>query len=277
MKGQFALVLDEDLSGVAHEFAASELDLLVEGGGEHHDLFAMRRLLEDVLDVRAHVDILENLIALVEDEHLEVVQFKGSILGEMEDTAWGADNDVRSVGALEHLLLLLERLTTQDALSSNVGDELGETSEFTLDLVGELTSVSKHDARVGLWVLSEDMEGREDKDGSLTHTRDSLAEHINTHNSLGDALLLDVTGMLESTIDDGLLKLGSQNHVLEGCGMDTDVISGGLGGASSGSSGSGTVGGLLLVLDLKLDLFVVGEGFVLFYHSIAKLVKSLEI
>jgi len=55
MKGQFALVLDEDLSGVAHEFAASELDLLVEGGGEHHDLFAMRCLLEDVLDVRAHV------------------------------------------------------------------------------------------------------------------------------------------------------------------------------------------------------------------------------
>ena len=223
-------------------------------------------------------NILEYLIALIEDEDLEVLQVEGLVLSKMENTAWGADNDVGSVGSLEHLLLLIERLSTKDALGSNSWDELRKTSEFTLDLVGELTGVSKHDDRAGLGVLTEAVKGGEDEDGSLSHTRDSLAEDINTHDCLGDTLLLDVRGMLKTTVDDGLLKLGSQDHILEGSGVDTDVVSSGLGGTSSaGSSGSGAGGGLLLVLDLKLDLFVVGKGFVLFYHSIAKLVKSLEI
>jgi hypothetical protein len=55
VEGQLGLVLDQDLSGVAHELAASHLDLGRESGREHHNLLGVRGLLEDVLDVGAHV------------------------------------------------------------------------------------------------------------------------------------------------------------------------------------------------------------------------------
>ena len=59
------------------------------------------------------------------------------------------------------------------------------------------------------------MEYREYKDSCLTHTRDGLAKDIHTHDCLWDALLLHITGMLKATIYDRLLKLWTQNHVLE--------------------------------------------------------------
>ena len=55
VQGELALVLDEDLGGVAHELAARELDLVRQRRCEHHHLLAVRRLLKDLLDVTAHV------------------------------------------------------------------------------------------------------------------------------------------------------------------------------------------------------------------------------
>ena len=52
---QFALLLNEDLGRVAHELAASLLDLVREGRSEHHDLLAVRSSLENLLDIAAHV------------------------------------------------------------------------------------------------------------------------------------------------------------------------------------------------------------------------------
>lgn len=55
VKGQLALVLDEHLSWVAHELAASDLNLVGESSSEHHHLLAVRGLLEDLLDVATHI------------------------------------------------------------------------------------------------------------------------------------------------------------------------------------------------------------------------------
>ena len=55
VKRELGFVLDQHFSGVAHELTASDLDLRRKGGGEHHDLLGVRGLLEDVLDVAAHV------------------------------------------------------------------------------------------------------------------------------------------------------------------------------------------------------------------------------
>ena len=89
-------------------------------------------------------DVFEYFVALVEDEHLEVVEVERLVLGKVQDTAWGADNDVRRVRTLEHLLLLLEGLTAKDHLRADVRDELRQAGEFALDLISELTGVCKH-------------------------------------------------------------------------------------------------------------------------------------
>lgn len=55
VKRQLALLLDQDLGRVPHELAARDLDLLRECSSEHHHLFAMRRALENLLDIATHV------------------------------------------------------------------------------------------------------------------------------------------------------------------------------------------------------------------------------
>ena len=63
----------------------------------------------------------------------------------------------------------------------------------------------KYETRGRLWVLTKAVESWEHKDSRLTHTGDSLAEYVDTHDGLRYALLLHVTRMLETAINDGLL------------------------------------------------------------------------
>ena len=217
---------------------------------------------------RKLTDVVEDLVALVENEHLKVVQIERFVLGQMKDAAWGANDNVGRLGALQQLFLLLEGLATQNTLRPYVRDEFGETGEFALNLVGELSSVGEDQDTGRLGALADAVEGGEDEDGSLAHTRDGLAKDVDAHDSLGDALLLHVTRVLETAINDRLLELGSQNHVLEGRGVDTDDVCGGLGGSSCGCGGLSWVAGHwgFLVVE-EVDLIVVGE--LCFYHSIA--------
>jgi hypothetical protein len=175
-------------------------------------------------------DVVKDSIALVEDEDLEVVKVEGLVLCEVKDTAWGADHDMGDFVALKHLLLLLERLTSKNNLGADIRHKLGQTDEFTLDLVGELAGVAQDHGGAWFWAITEAVKHGKDEDGCLSHTRDGLAKDIDSHDCLGDALLLDIRRMLEAAIDDRLLKLGAQNHILEGSGVHTNVVCGGLAG-----------------------------------------------
>ena len=55
VKRQFALVLNQHFSWVAHELAASQLNVTGERGREHHHLLVDWSVFEDLLDVRSHV------------------------------------------------------------------------------------------------------------------------------------------------------------------------------------------------------------------------------
>ena len=68
--------------------------------------------------------VLEHLIALIENKHLQVVEVEGLVFGKVQDATRSANDDVRGLVALKQLLLLLERLTAQDAFRSHVGHEL---------------------------------------------------------------------------------------------------------------------------------------------------------
>lgn len=55
VKGELALVVDEDLEGVAHELATDVLHVVGHGGREHHHLLLGRCGLEDLLDIGSHI------------------------------------------------------------------------------------------------------------------------------------------------------------------------------------------------------------------------------
>jgi len=124
VKSQLGFILDENLGWVAHKLAAGEFNLVGQRSCEHHDLLSVRSLLENLLDIASHIDVLEDLIALVKDKHLEIFEVKGLVFSQVENTAWSANDDMGRVRTLQHLLLFLKRLPTQDDFSSNVLDEL---------------------------------------------------------------------------------------------------------------------------------------------------------
>lgn len=83
----------------------------------------------------ALTDVFEDFIAFVKDEHLKVIEVDSLILGKVEDTAWGTNDDMGSLFTLQHLLLLVKWFTSENNFGSDIWHELGQTHEFTLDLV----------------------------------------------------------------------------------------------------------------------------------------------
>jgi hypothetical protein len=74
---------------------------------------------------------------------LEVVQVQEFFFGQLEDSSWGSDNDVRWLVSLEDLDILLLWDSTEENLRSDIWRVFGESQEFLLDLVGQLSSVAK--------------------------------------------------------------------------------------------------------------------------------------
>ena len=50
---------------------------------------------EDILNVASHVQLLQHLVAFVQDEMLDVLQVERAVSGQRQNPAWGADDDVR--------------------------------------------------------------------------------------------------------------------------------------------------------------------------------------
>jgi hypothetical protein len=65
------------------------------------------------------------------------------------------------------------------------------------------------------------VQGSEDKDGGLAHSRLGLTKHIHSHDRLRDTFLLHFTGMFKTTVYDGLHELWSEKEIFESGGMDT--------------------------------------------------------
>ena len=143
VQGELALVVDENLNGLLGELAAHGADLLGEGGGKHHHLLLVRSRLEDVLHVTAHVQRLEHLVALIQDEALEAVQLQVLLLNELQDASWSPNNDVGHLG-LEEGLVLRNGDTAKEHLDTDLLQVLAKAEELLADLVGQLTSVAQH-------------------------------------------------------------------------------------------------------------------------------------
>ncbi len=167
VKGELALVVDEDLKHLFHELATHGADFSRQGSREHHHLLLMRGHLEDLLDISSHVQLLKHLVAFVEDEVLDFLEVEGLASRQSEDPAWGSHNDLRGVFG-EHALVVADGLPSEDDSGLEV-EVLIKALELLLDLVGELACVAEDEG--GDWVafLLEAVEYREDEDCRLAH------------------------------------------------------------------------------------------------------------
>ena len=228
MKGELGVIVNVDLHGVLAELAADWADLLAEGGGEHHDLLLVGGHAEDLLDVTAHLERFQDAIALIEDEMLDVVELEGLLLGKAEDTTGSTDDDVRAV-VLENVAVGLDGDTTVEDGGLDLRQVLGETLILVSDLEGKLASVAEDED--GNLVLTggegagvQLVQCGQNEDGGLTHTGLGLADDVHTKDGLGDALVLDLGGMLETAIDDGTEAFGLEDEILETGGMDAYIM-----------------------------------------------------
>jgi len=137
-------------------------------------------------------NLIQHLVALVEDEKLDGPQTELLVANQSIQAARGRNDDVRMrllVG--QHLLVLLDVGSAIEDGRLDLRHVFGEAVIFVLDLEGQLTSVA-HDEDRGFSGDGVDLlQCRDDKDRGLSEPRLGLAEHIGADNGLWDADLLD--------------------------------------------------------------------------------------
>ena len=215
-------VVDVDLHGVLHELLAHGAHVGRERRGEHHHLLLVRRVLEDLLHVLAHVELLEHLVALVEDEVLDVRRDEVAVADQLEHAAGRAHDDVRRL-RLEDALVLRGGHAAVEDLGLHVGQVAREALELVGDLVGELARVAQDDG-ADLRLLGLELVQRgEHEDCGLAHARLGLAEHVHPEDRLRYALVLHLARVLEAAVDDGAQQLGLEEEVAEAGRVDARV------------------------------------------------------
>jgi hypothetical protein len=192
VEGELRILIHVVLSRVLHKLLADGLDGLGQGGREHHNLLLLRSGTEHILDIGAHVRLVEHLVAFIKNENADTAKSEGLVADESLKTSGGTDNDVgASVLVLQGLHVGLDGSTTVEDASLDVGHVLAETVVLVANLVGELTSVA-HDHDGNLAVDGLDLlQGGQDEHGRLSETRLGLADDVATKESLRDTGLLD--------------------------------------------------------------------------------------
>jgi hypothetical protein len=182
-------VVDVDLHRVLHELLADGAHLGRERGREHHHLLLVRGGLEDLLHVTAHVELLEHLVALVQDKVLDVLGDEVLVAHELQDAARRAHDDVRALGLQDALVLGHGHAAVED-LDLHVGQVAAEALKLVVDLECKLARVAQHDGADLPLLRLELVQRRQDEDGRLAHTGLGLADDVHAQDSLRDALVL---------------------------------------------------------------------------------------
>lgn len=98
--------------------------------------------------LRSEIGILtcfvEHLIALIQNEDLEVVEFESLLLDQGEHSTRGSNDDVRALFfVFEKLLVILYWHSSEHDCASQLRKILGESFEFLLDLESKLPDIAK--------------------------------------------------------------------------------------------------------------------------------------
>mmetsp|Transcript_9687 Transcript_9687/g.26196 ORF Transcript_9687/g.26196 Transcript_9687/m.26196 type:complete len:227 (-) Transcript_9687:109-789(-) len=207
---------------VLHELLAEGTRVRRHGRAEHHHLLLLRRLDEDLLDVLAHVELVQALVALVQDELRELVELQVLLARQAEHAARGANEDMRAI-VLQHLLILGYRHTAVHHACLHVLEVLGEPVELMLDLIGQLTRVAHHQDLHALLRWVNLLKARQHEDRCLAHAGLGLAQNVGAQDCLWDTLMLHLRGMLEAAVYNGTEQLGLQEEVTKARSVDGGI------------------------------------------------------
>lgn len=192
VQSELSFVVNENLQRRGHELLADGSDLLRKSGGEHHDLLLSGSDSEDLLHVSSHINLVEHLVTLVNNESLDVAETEVLVSDEGMKSTGSGDNHVRrGLLVLDQLNVLLDGGSSVENGGLDVGQVLGESGVLVHDLVGQLSGVTENDNRALAGNGLELLESGQDEDGGFTHTGLGLAENVSAKDGLGDADLLD--------------------------------------------------------------------------------------
>lgn len=77
-------------------------------------------MIEGFLHLGSHIWLIKHLVALVQDKYLQIVKGKGLyILDQVQDTAWGSNDNMWSIFSLENLDILWDWNTSEKDLFTN--------------------------------------------------------------------------------------------------------------------------------------------------------------
>merc|ERR550514_929139 len=111
MECEFRLVIDRYLMRVRHELFADFTSLLGHCCTEHHHLFLLWSLHEDLLNVSAHVQLLKTLIAFIQHKMGQLFQFEILVAAKPKDASRCPNKNLWA-GVLQHFFVLCDWDTT---------------------------------------------------------------------------------------------------------------------------------------------------------------------
>jgi hypothetical protein len=247
--------LGTDMRRPAQEVAGQFDDRARHGGREQHRLALLRDHLQDSLDVGQEAQI-EHLVGLVEHEHLDLAEDQVALLGQVEQPAGGADDDLDAV--LQRLDLRLEGAAAVDGLDADAAPGTGG-GQVTGDLDAQLTGGDDdqrlRDAVATLGRGHDALQHRDAEAEGLAGAGARLADEVVAGQREGEGELLDGEGPGDADLGQCRDDVGVDVEVAEqrgvvGDGGAAELLDGllellGRGGAGLGVLDLGGGGGVL--------------------------------
>jgi len=133
--------------------------------------------------------LFQHLVAFIQDEIPQIVQFQISLLNQIEDSARSSNDNLRWFG-FEDFLLISNGFSSIEDLGLDL-QEFAQSDEFFVDLVGEFSGVAQDQSRNRVWFLLELLQNGNHKDGRFAHPRLGLTQHIIAQNGVRNTFILD--------------------------------------------------------------------------------------
>jgi hypothetical protein len=173
-----------DVRWLVHERARQRDDRVRHGRREQHRLPFGGDLTQDALDVREEAEV-EHFVGLVEHQHRQAAELQVALLGEVEQAAGRADDDVDAL--LQRLDLRLVRPATVDRGDCQLAiadlEVLGRDRQVAEHLQAEFASRDDHEsardtAQLTLGIGGDALQQRHAERQRLAHAGAGLADQI---------------------------------------------------------------------------------------------------
>jgi len=155
------IILDQDLGWGSHEMLGELQDILWHSGREQRDLDVTWQVSEDLLNLWLESTI-EELISLIEDEHLQIVSSEVLASHHIMNTSWGTDDNMWALFENADVILDNRSSDTSVDLDSSV---LSKGLDDESNLVRQFSSWSDNE---GLAVVGGSVNDLQDSNGETS-------------------------------------------------------------------------------------------------------------